>query len=88
MRSVSTASGQRRPGRAHGGAPGQSRTGINPTENLWHYLRSHYWSNRAYVDYDDLRHAACDAWQKTCLDADTIKTVCCAPYLDKRDVNV
>jgi transposase len=24
---------------------------LNPTENLWHYLRSHYWSNRSYDDY-------------------------------------
>ena len=33
-------------------------------ENLWHYLRSHYWSNRTYADYDALRLAAIDAWQK------------------------
>lgn len=25
----------------------------SPDENLWHYLWSHYWSNRAY-DYDHL----------------------------------
>ena len=23
---------------------------LNPVENLWHYLRSHYWSNRTYAD--------------------------------------
>lgn len=23
---------------------------LNPIENLWHYLRSHYWSNRTYDD--------------------------------------
>jgi len=60
---------------------------LNPIENLWHYLRSHYWSNRAYHDYDDLRQAACDAWQKTCLDPERIKTVCRAAYLDKREIN-
>lgn len=27
---------------------------LNPVENLWHYLKSHYWSNRAYVDYEAL----------------------------------
>jgi transposase len=31
---------------------------LNPVENLWHYFRSHYGSNRAYGDYDDLRQAA------------------------------
>lgn len=57
---------------------------LNPTENLWHYLRSHHWSNRCYNDYDALRLAACDAWQHSCLDADLIKTVCAAPWLTER----
>ena len=34
---------------------------LNPVENLWHYLRSHYWANRIYENYDDLRFAAIDA---------------------------
>lgn len=53
---------------------------LNPVENLWHYFRSHYWSNRAYADYDDLRIAAIDAWQKAALDREIIKSVCCAEY--------
>jgi len=24
---------------------------LNPIENLWHYLKSHYWSNRTYANY-------------------------------------
>lgn len=59
---------------------------LNPIENLWHHLRSHHRSNRAYADYDDLRHAAREAWQQTCLDVQTIKTVCHAPYLEQREV--
>ena len=31
---------------------------LNPVEDLWHYFRSHYWSNRTYADYDALRLAA------------------------------
>ena len=54
---------------------------LNPVENLWHYLRSHHWSNRAYEDYDAIRHAACDAWQATCLDEAIIKSVCAVSYL-------
>ncbi len=57
---------------------------LNPVENLWHYLRSHYWSNRCYRNYDALREAACDAWQRSCLDADSIKSVCAAPWLTER----
>ena len=53
---------------------------LNPIENLWHYLRSHYWSNRIYADYDALRVAAIDAWQKAALDKELVKSVCCAPY--------
>jgi transposase len=55
---------------------------LNPIENLWHYLRSHYWSNRSYEDYDTLSQTATAAWQKACLDPDLVRSVCAAPYLD------
>jgi transposase len=57
---------------------------LNPIENLWHYLRSHHWSNRAYGGYEDLEDAACEAWQKSCLDSKLMQSVCACPYL-KRD---
>jgi transposase len=57
---------------------------LNPVENLWHYFRSHYWSNRCYVDYDDLRHAAIEAWQKAALDPEIIKSVCRAEYTERK----
>ena len=53
---------------------------LNPIENLWHYLKSHFWSNRAYADYGELEQAAIHAWQQAVLDADLMKTVCNAPY--------
>ena len=53
---------------------------LNPVENLWHYLRSHYWSNRTYADYDELRLAAIDAWQKAVLNPELIQSVCRASY--------
>ena len=53
---------------------------LNPIENLWHYLKSHFWSNRAYANYDELEQAAVHAWQKVVLDAELMKTVCNAPY--------
>ncbi|TWT99729.1 hypothetical protein Pla108_06720 [Botrimarina colliarenosi] len=34
---------------------------LNPIENLWHYLKSHFWSNRVYDDYEALEQAAMDA---------------------------
>ena len=57
---------------------------LNPIENLWHYLRSHHWSNRFYRDYDALFEAATDAWRKVCMNDELIKTVCSAPYILER----
>ena len=56
---------------------------LNPIENLWHYFRSHYLSNRAYSDYDDLRLAAIEAWQKAALDPEIVKSVCRAKYVER-----
>ena len=54
---------------------------LNPVENLWHYLKSHYWSNRQYPNYEALLEAAQDAWQRVAAMPDKIKTICAAPYL-------
>jgi transposase len=53
---------------------------LNPVENLWHYLRSHFWANRIYADYD-----AINAWHKAVLDPAIIKSVCRAPYAERID---
>ena len=52
---------------------------LNPVENLWHYLKSHHLSNRAYADYDDLLDAGTDAWRA--LTPEVIKSVCRCDYL-------
>ena len=57
---------------------------LNPVENLWHYLRSHHWSNRKYATVDDLFEAAETAWRAACLDPAVIQTVCHAPYAETR----
>jgi transposase len=54
---------------------------LNPMENLWHYLRSHYWSNRVYESYDALLDAATDAWLKIITLPHVITSVCHFPYL-------
>ena len=35
---------------------------LNAVERLWSYMKSHYLSNRAYADYDDLLKTCTDAW--------------------------
>ena len=56
---------------------------LNPIENLWHYLKSHFWSNRAYADYEALEQAAMTAWKTAVLDQDLIQSVCAAPYINR-----
>jgi transposase len=53
---------------------------LNPMENLWHYLRSHYWANRAFEDYAALEDAAITAWQQAAMNRETIQSVCRADY--------
>ena len=60
---------------------------LNPIENLWHYLKSRFWSNRAYQDYDALEQAAVDAWRQAVLDPELMKSVCAAPYLESATSN-
>ena len=37
---------------------------LNSIERLWAYLKSHYLSNRAYTNYEDLLDTCRDAWNK------------------------
>ena len=53
---------------------------LHPMGNLWHYLRSRYWSNQIFGDYGGFPDAAEKAWRHTWLNADTIQSVCNAPY--------
>ena len=55
---------------------------LNPVENLWHYLRSHYLSNRSYEDYA-LLAARTEAYRK--LTPGVIRSVCRCPYLERAE---
>jgi transposase len=54
---------------------------LNPVENLWHYLRSHDWSNRVYGGHDELMDEAVRSLRRVCLDAERMKAVCAADYI-------
>lgn len=54
---------------------------LNPVERLWHYMRSHFLSNRAYDDYDHLAAATGEAYRS--LTPETLKSVCSCPYLER-----
>ncbi len=57
---------------------------LNPVENLWHYLRSHHWSNREYEGYNDLQREAVRSLCAVCDDAERLKSVCNAGYVQRR----
>jgi transposase len=54
---------------------------LNPVENLWHYLRSHHWSNRTYKNLDAVEKAAVKGWRRVCLKPELIRTICACHYL-------
>ena len=53
---------------------------LNPAENLWHYMRSHYLANRAYRDYDHLLDAGTQAYRS--LTNEVVKSVCRCDYIN------
>ena len=56
---------------------------LNPMENLWHWITSHYWSNRVHADYPSMLDSASRALGHTFADIDRVKTICNAPYLQR-----
>lgn len=57
---------------------------LNPVENLWHYLRSHHWSNREYDGYKGLQEEAIRGVRAVCEDTERLKTICNADYVNQR----
>jgi transposase len=57
---------------------------LNPVENLWHYLRSHHWSNRPYEGYEGLEREAIRSLCAVCEDAERLKSICNADYVRAR----
>jgi len=57
---------------------------LNPVENLWHYLRSHHWSNRPYEGYKGLEREAVRSLCAVCEDAERLKSICNADYVRAR----
>ena len=56
---------------------------LNPIERLWLYLKSHYWSNRIYMDYDDLFASCRDAWNV--ISAADLRSICHSTWVTLED---
>jgi transposase len=37
---------------------------LNPTENIWQFMRDNWLSNRVFTSYDDIVDHCCYAWNK------------------------
>jgi hypothetical protein len=48
---------------------------LNPTENIWQYLRQNYLSNRVFPDYDAVVDASASAWNKLVNDPGRITSI-------------
>ena len=54
---------------------------LNPVERLWAYLRSHYLSNRAYKDYEDLLTVSGKAWSQ--LTPEQLRSICRTEWIPR-----
>ena len=48
---------------------------LNPTENIWEYLRGNQLSNRLYKSYENIVDACCDAWNALMQLPDVIRSI-------------
>ena len=37
---------------------------LNPTENVWQFMRDNWLSNRIFTSYDNIVDHCCEAWKK------------------------
>jgi transposase len=54
---------------------------LNPVERLWAYLKSHYLSNRAYENYDDLFKTCGKAWNQ--LSTEKLCSICHTDWIPR-----
>ena len=58
---------------------------LNPTENIWQFLRQNQLSNRVFNSYDDIVNACCKAWNDLTETPDRIRSIATRP---RASVNV
>jgi transposase len=54
---------------------------LNPTENVWQFLRQNFLSNRVFDSYRAIVDACCDAWNKLIATPDRIRTIGSRDYV-------
>lgn len=54
---------------------------LNPVETIWHWLRSHWLSNRLYTNYEAIVDACCQAWRALVGQVERIRSLCSFPWI-------
>jgi transposase len=54
---------------------------LNPVEIIWHWLRSHWLSNRLYINYEAIVDACCQAWKGLVDQVERIRSLCSFPWI-------
>lgn len=49
---------------------------LNPIEQIWAYLRQHYFANRAFNGYADILNVCADVWQEFAATPGLISSLC------------
>ena len=53
---------------------------LNPTENIWEFLRHNDLSNRIYATYEAIVDACCTAWNKLIAKPERIRSIASRDY--------
>jgi hypothetical protein len=48
---------------------------LNPTENIWQYMRQNWLSNRVFETYEAVVDAACQAWNRLVVRPEIIRSI-------------
>jgi transposase len=57
---------------------------LNPTENVWQYLRQSYLSNHVFADYEAAVEASRSAWNRFIAEAGRITSIATRSWTDIR----
>ena len=49
---------------------------LNPVEQVWHFLKQHFLSNRVFKNLDDILESCCNAWNRFIGEPSRIKSLC------------
>ena len=49
---------------------------LNPIEQVWHFLKQHFLSNRVFKNLDDILESCCNAWNRFINKPSRVKSLC------------